>query len=282
MRRTAWIWSVAVLLALALPRQSRGDLLLWQRETGPSPDGSGQRTSEKQIAVAREMMRIRDLDTAHVVIVRLDKKVVWDLSPDGMEYVEIPFDYLQTMGNFESLSEEEILTAQLKLAGPDEREELEAALADARRREQQESAEERRQRQELQAERRRLAERPPDIAWSGRTARIAGFQAREATLSVDSQTVAEVWVTNDAFFRDELDAYLEAMGSLGQGGGGAAELKSLEGFPVRTILYPIGDAEAQPLTIEITKAERDHFAPWEFDLPPGIERADFLPLREPR
>ena len=67
----------------------------------------------------------------------------------------------------------------------------------------------------------------------------------------------------------------EAMRSLGQAGGGApAELALLEGFPVKTVLYP-RKGDKPPLTIEIVEANRETLPMWEFDLPPG---ADLAPL----
>ncbi len=276
-------FGLALALALsAAPGPACADILLLQRETGPSPDGRGERVSEKEIAIAQDKMRVTDLSTGDEVIVRLDRRVVWEFPPDASEYIEIPFEYLEKMKNAGTMSEDEILEAQIGLAEPKDQRELRRALAEARRRRASETPEERTLRESLQAERLRTAEKTPAVSWSGRTERIAGFACREAVLSIDSTKVAEVWVTDDPFFRGELSAYVEAMRSLSAaGGGGATDLTELGGFPMRTLLYPIGPmrgaAAARPLVLEIVEARRESFAPWDFDIPPGMTRAAFLP-----
>jgi len=269
---------VAVAAALIAPVAASADLVLHQRETIPAPGGDRARTSEKEVAIARDMMRIRDLDSGMIVIVRLDKRVVWELSPDADEYIEIPFDYLKTMNQFDEMMEEEVLEAQLALADESEKAQIAAALEEARARKREAPDEVAAERAALEAERKARQERRPVVAWTGREDRIAGFNAREATLSLDFSTVAEVWVTNDAFFTNELDSYIEAMESLGQAGGGLpADLRSLGGFPMRTVLYAIDDPAAPPLVLEIVRASREAFPPWEFDLPPGAVRAPLAP-----
>ncbi|MFN0150526.1 MAG: DUF4412 domain-containing protein [bacterium] len=268
----------AVVVVMSLPLAARADLVLHQRETMPVPGEERARTSEKEIAIARNMMRIRDIDSGMIVIVRLDKRVVWELSPDGDEYIEIPFDYLKTMNQFEDMTEEQVLEAQLALAADDEKAEIARALEEARARKLDAPAEVAEEREALDAERTKREEERPTVAWTGRSDRIAGFVSREATLSVGMETVAEVWVTSDAFFKNELDSYLDAMKSLGQAGGGLpADLEALGGFPMRTVLYASGDATAPPLVLEIVRALRESLPPWEFDLPPGAERAPLAP-----
>jgi hypothetical protein len=259
----------AVVVALAGP--AAADLVLIQRESGPSPEGGAFRT-EKEIALAHDCMRIRDLESGQVVIVRLDKRVVWELSPDGAYYIEIPFDYLETMNRFGEMTEEEILEAQRELASPEEREVLDRRLAEARARRPSGPAD-----SGGAAMPPARPARAPTVAWSGRSARIAGFSAREAVLTVDSVKVAEVWVSSDRFFRDELRSYLEAMASLGQSPGTDSTLAALGGFPLKTTLFAAGDPGAPPLVIETVRAEREPLAPWEFDLPPGAEPAPLLP-----
>jgi Domain of unknown function (DUF4412) len=278
----------ALVLGLAAPRAAVADLLLLQRETIPSHGGGGGSTSDKEVAIARDMMRIRDINTGMMVIVRLDKRVVWQISPDRTEYIEIPFDYLQKVSGFERMTEEELLEAQLELATPEERPEVMLALEEARSHARPMSAEERAERETLVAERSRLREERPSVEWTGATKQMSGFKAREAKLTLRGAKVAEIWVTKDAFFADELDSYFEAMSSLGQAGGGVpADLATLGGFPVKTVLYPLKGEQAQgeqakgeqgpPLTIEIVDAKRESLPMWEFDLPPGAARAPLGP-----
>jgi len=277
-KATRILVGLAAAAALLAPLAANADLVLHQRETIPSPGVERARTSEKEIAIARDMMRIRDLDSGMMVIVRLDKRVVWELSPEGDEYIEIPFDYLKTMNQFEEMTEEEILEAQLALANDDEKKEIARALEEARARKLDAPAEVEAEREALEAERAAREGQRPLVGWTGRSDRIAGFLAREATLTVDMKTVAEVWVTNDAFFANELDSYVKAMESLGQAGGGLpADLQTLGGFPMRTVLYAIDDPAAPPLTLEIVRASREALPPWEFDLPPGAVRAPLAP-----
>jgi hypothetical protein len=271
--------ALAFVLGLAAPRAAVADLVLRQRETIPSHGGGGGSTSEKEVAIASDMMRIRDLDTGMTIIVRLDKRVVWQISPDRSEYIEIPFDYLQKVSGFERMSEEELLQAQLDLATPQERPEVERALEEAKTRVQPMSAEERAAREELVAERSSLQKDRPVVEWTGVTKEMSGFKSREAKLTLNDAKVAEIWVTKDELFADELDSYVEAMRSLGQAGGGApADLEALGGFPVKTILYPLKGGEGvPPLTIEIVDAQREKLSEWEFDLPPGAKRAPLGP-----
>ena len=272
--------AVAVLAAavLAAAPPASADLLLFQRETGPAPDGGEERVTEKEIAITSDKMRIRDATTGDQVIVRLDMRVVWEIPPESQEYIEIPFSYLEKMKDIDRMSEEEIVEAQIALADPQDRARLRRELGEARRRRASETEDERKEREAIEAERKRFAGRQPTVRWTGKTDRIAGFAAREAHLVIDSTTVADVWVTKDAFFKNELSGYVEAMQSLALAGGGpATDLAALGGFPLRTILYPVGGGATKPLVLEIVEARRDEFAPWEFDLPAGVKRAPFLP-----
>lgn len=276
--------ALAALLAVCLlPAPASADLVLFQRERGPAPDGSERLTSEKEISIARDKMRIRDLESGSTVIVRLDRRVVWEIPPEGTEYIEIPFAYLERMKDFPRMSEEEILEAQLDLAGPGEREKARRALEGARGKTAAETPVERALRDSLKAERERLGAKSPEIRWTGRTERIAGFPTREALLTVEGRKVAEVWVTGDRFFRDAFDDYVAAMRSLSLAGGAPpTDLAALGGFPLRTVLFPLErsarEAEAEPLVIEIIQAERRDLSPWDYDIPPGVERAPFLPF----
>jgi hypothetical protein len=264
--------------ALAGAPPAAADILLFQRETGPAPDGGSERITEKEIAISNDKMRIRDATTGDQVIVRLDMRVVWEFPPESKEYIEIPFSYLEKMKDMDGMTDEEILSTQMDLADPSERARLKTEIEDTRRQRARESAETRAQRETMEAERRRIAGRKPAVRWTGKTERIAGFSAREAHLIVDSTKVAEVWVTKDAFFEKDLAGYVEAMRSLSLAGGGAgSDLEELGGFPLKTVLYPVGGGAAKPLVLEIIEARREAFAPWEFDLPPGVRRAPFLP-----
>lgn len=269
---------LAALSAGGAAPAARADLVVVQRERGPSERGDRDATSEKEIAIARDKMRIRDLASGHVVIVRLDRRVVWEIPPGAAEYVEIPFEYLARMKDYRRMTEEEILEAQIGLAEPGERGRLRRALDDARRRRERETPETRTLRDSLDAERGRIASARPEVRWTGRTETIARFASREAELTVEGRKVAEVWVADAPAFGDELAAYDEAMRSLALGGGGGAtEIAALGGFPMRTILYPIGKPDGAPLLLEVVEVRREALASWEFDVPPGLERAPFLP-----
>ncbi len=279
-RRTLGALALAVALAadLAAASPASADMLLFQRETGPAPDGGAERVSEKEIAITRDKMRIRDATTGDQVIVRLDMRVVWEFPPDASEYIEIPFSYLERMKDVDRMTEDEILDAQIALADPREQARLRSEIEDARRRRARETAEDRKEREEIEAERKRFAGRKPAVRWTGKTDRIAGFTAREAHLVIDSTKVADVWVTKDPFFEKDLAGYVEAMKSLALAGGGAAsDLEALGGFPLKTVLYPVGGGATKPLVLEIVEARREVFAAWEFDIPPGVKRAPFLP-----
>lgn len=281
-RRVAWAINAALLalVGLALAAPAAADVRIWQRETGPAPDGSEERVTEKEIAITRDKMRIRDLTTGDQVIVRLDMRVVWEIPPESEQYIEIPFSYLERMKGMDSMSDEEILEAQLGLAEAKDRPRIRAELEAARRRRTRETAEERAAREALEAERTRLANRRPTVNWTGRSERISGFTAREARLEIDGTQVADVWVSKDDFFKKDLAGYIEAMRSLSAGGGPAPDLDQLGGFPLRTVLYPIGGRAEKPLVLEVVEVRRETFAPWEFDLPAGLTRAPFLPPTE--
>jgi hypothetical protein len=255
------------------------DLTLLQRESGPSPDGGEERVTEREIAITQDKMRIRDTTTGDLVIVRLDMGVVWEIPPQSNEYIEIPFSYLEKMREIDGMTDEEIAEAQLQLAAPGERAQLREDLEEFSGLQADEIAEEGQAREELEKERGLLANRKPKVRWTGRTEQIAGFASKEAVLEVDKVKVAEVWVSKDALFKEDLAAYLEAMQSLGSPG--RAPIDELGGFPLRTILYPISGRPQKPLVLEILEARKDAIGPWEFDLPAGVKRAPFLPPTEP-
>jgi uncharacterized protein DUF4412 len=273
-RAAIFAGAIAATAALGI-HPAFADITLLQRESGPSPDGGEDRVTEKEISITQDKMRIRDTTTGDVVIVRLDMRVVWEIPPQSNEYIEIPFSYLEKMKDVDGMTDAEISEAQLQLAQPDERAQAREDLDEVREQLGDEIADEQKAREELAKERTQLANRKPSVRWTGRTEKIAGFSSKEAVLEVDKTKVAEVWVTKDPLFKDDLAAYMEAMRSLGPAG--SAPTDELGGFPLRTILYPMSGRGEKPLVLEIVEAHSDAIGPWEFDLPPGVKRAPFLP-----
>jgi hypothetical protein len=243
--------SLLASLVLCFSVTTFGQGLYWQSKTTGTV---GEFTSET-FAVPKKMKVVHHGGDESIIIIRLDREVVWSIDPAKREYSEMTFAEMEQM--------------MAKAGGK-----MDAAMAKMRE-EMRNMPEEQRKMVEkmmggkmpgMSAE----SDAPMKVKNTGEKKTISGFSCTKYVVQQGDQTLTTLWVTKDVKGLNELGddwkAFSKRMAALAQRFGKEMEeaTKQIDGFPIQT--------EMAGVITTVTKVERRTTPASEFEVPSGYKK----------
>ncbi len=251
--------AAAVTLLLCWSALAVAQGLHWQQRTTGGPGGD--RTSDSY-AMPRKFKSV-DAADGRVMIVRLDREVIWTIDTKKRTYQEMTFAQLEQMAN----------TMSSKMKEPDPK------MDEAR-------AEMEREMANMPEEQRKMMEKmmggkipgmgssaPIEVEKTNETRTISGYNCKKYVMRRGDETFSTLWVTKDvrefAPLMADWREFSKRLASLQQlvKGMGEAYAK-IDGFIVQTTMSIMG----QEITTTTTRVERASPAASEFDVPSGYTK----------
>ncbi len=242
--------SLALLVA-CLTVTAFGQGLYWQSKT----TGTVGEFSSETFLVPKKMKVVHQGGDGSIIIVRLDREVVWKIDPAKKEYSETTFAQMEEMAQ--------------KAEGK-----MDAAMAKMREK-----------MRNMPEEQRKMVEKmmggkmpgmsaesngPIRVNTTGDKKTISGFACTKYVVQQGDQTLSTLWVTKEVRGFNELaedwKAFSNRMARLAQrfGKGLSEASKQIDGFPIQT--------EAAGVVTTVTKLERRATPASEFEVPSGYKK----------
>ncbi len=244
------IVSVIAALFVAVIAYSQG--VYWESAT--SGGALGDRVLSNHSYYMPHMFKITMVDMGNTMIIRLDKKMVYDIDNNEKTYSEQTFDEWD---------------AQMKKMGQKANAQMEELQ---------------KQMQNMPAEQRKMMEQMMggqmpgknkdakiEVTKTGETRKIAGLGCTKYSVTKDGKEALALWVTKDLKSFDKMrkdmqDFSSRMMASDFQGAKGLVEaVNKVDGFPMETDMQG-------GIKVEVTKVERKDIASNEFEVPAGYTK----------
>jgi GLPGLI family protein len=244
------IVAIVVALFVAVIAYSQG--LYW--ESGTSGGALGDRVIASQSYYMPHMFKSTTADMGNVTIVRLDKKMIYQIDSNQKTYSEMTFDeweaQMKTMGaKMDSQTEE--LKKKMESMPEEQRKMMEQMMGD------------------------KMAPKSKDakidVVKTGEGKKIAGYSCTKYSVTKDGKEALALWATKDlkgydTMRKDMEDFTARLMTSDVQGMKSYAEaVKKVDGFPMQTDMQG-------GIKVEVTKVEQKNLAVSEFEVPAGYTK----------
>ena len=234
----------AMLLIGAAAAHAQG--MYWESTS----DGMGGKHVEQSYAMPKmfKMVRSGEATEGSVVIVRLDKKVIWMLHPGKKTYSEMTFDDVAAMAKKGS---ERMAAMKKKMS-------------------------------EMPEEQRKMMEKMTGgqmdqevaVKKTGETKTLLGHSCSKLTVMRGESEFMTMWIAKDITeFKSLMGDWKEFSERMASMAGGFAKgmgevYKQIDGFPLETTVSMMGKS----MTMTVTKIEKRSTPAAEFDVPSGYEK----------
>lgn len=215
-------------------------------------EGVGGKQTEESFAMPK-MVKVVRTGSEHggsVMIVRLDKDLIWMVNPEKKTYSEITFDDLQKMA--EKGKERMAMMKEKMKDMPDEQRKMMEKMMGAG------------------------MDQPIDVKKTDEVKKIAGHECTKLTALRGGEPFLTMWVANDVTgFKSLMADWKESserLSSLGSmfGKGMGDIYKSIDGFPMETSVSMMGHT----MTTTVTSVEKKTTPSSAFEIPEGYTKVD--------
>jgi hypothetical protein len=243
---------VAVIAALFVAVIAYGQGVYWESAT--SGGALGDRVISSQSYYMPHMFKSSTMDMGNIIIVRLDKKMIYQIDSNEKTYSELTFDEWE---------------AQMKKMG----EKMDAQRDELRKKMETMPEEQRKMMEQMMAGQMagKAKDAKVDVQKTGETKQIAGFGCTKYSVTKDGKEALALWATKglkgyDAMRKDMEEFSARMMASDFQGMKGLAEaIRKIDGFPMETDMQG-------GIKVEVTKVERKDIAANAFEVPSGYTK----------
>ncbi len=244
---------VALLAALFVAVVAFSQGVYWESTT--SGGALGDRAISSQSYYMPHMFKSLSPDMGDVLIVRLDKKIIYQVNPTEKTYTE------QTFDEFE---------AQMKKMG----EKADAQMAELQKKMQTMPEEQRKMVEQMMADRMGNKDKNAkiDVAKTSESKTIAGYGCTKYSVTKDGKETLALWATKDLkgydnTMRKDMQDFSARMMTADLGGtkGLVEALNKVDGFPMETDMQG-------GVKVQVTKVERKNIAASEFEVPAGYTK----------
>lgn len=241
-------WSVVLLLLHAVSVFAQG--MYWESTT-TAPDGQ---RMERHAYMPRMFKTVTDAGAGEVVIVRLDKEVMYTLDSQKQTYSEMSFAELeQTMQHASGQMDAAMAQMQKELAGmpPEQRKMVEQMMRD-------------------KMPGMHASAAPTEVTKTNETRQINGYACTKYVIHRGPETVMTMWTTTDvkdfSAMRKDFEEFSKRLAAVRPMGGDLGKsMRQVEGFPMQT-------ETGQGIKTMVTKVEKRAIAASEFDIPTGYKK----------
>ena len=243
---------VAVLAALFVAVVANSQGLYW--ESGTSGGPLGDRVISSHSYYMPHMFKSTTVDMGNVTIVRLDKKMIYQIDSNEKTYSEMTFDEWET---------------QLKNMGA----KMDAQRDELKKKMESMPEEQRKMMEQMMGSQMAANSKDAkvDVVKTGESKKIAGFGCTKYSVTKDGKETLALWATKDLKGYDTMRKDMEEfttrmMSSDVQGMKSYAEaIKKVDGFPMQTDMQG-------GIKVEVTKVEKKNIAANEFEVPSGYTK----------
>jgi hypothetical protein len=239
------------LLAGCIAITAFGQGLYWQSKT----TGTVGEFSSETFVIPKKMKVVNEGDDGSIIIVRLDRELIWTVHPQKKEYSEMTFAQMEEVA---------------KKAGG----KMDAAMAKMREEMRNMPEEQRKMMEKMMGDKMpgMLAESdtPVQVDKTAEKKSIAGFSCVKYVVRRGDQVLSTLWVTKDvkgfSEVAEDWKAFSRRMAALAQRFGKelAEATKQIDGFPMQS--------EVGGVVTTVTKLERRATPAGEFDIPSGYKK----------
>ncbi len=224
--------------------------------------GEQKRESEETVYYKPGYFKVLDPEAGTVTIVRLDKRLIWEIDQNKKTYTELTFEQLAQL--------REQATEALKNARKQLQAQLEALPADKRQMMEQMLG---------QSTMNALAQGKLEFTWKTTSEKqtINGFPCQKFIPLLNGQPIGEVWVTERYNLGDDVAKYFDALGIFGEKS--VANPPPFKGLPIKTVTdIQMGPSHTRSESV-VVKVEEKHISDKEFELPPGLTKVDLEQMK---
>ncbi len=236
---------------VALAGLLHADTVIEQESNGLVGSTSGEKRRQT-LYIKGDRLRLVDEEAGVDCVVRLDKKVIWEIDHKNKKYVETHFSYFEANRRERERNRLNLIKAlNERFAGMQRR-----TLA-ARR-------------GFLLDENEKVIEKiTAGTEQTGRTAEIAGHKCRQVLIKEDARLVFELWLTDEIKLPQSVIRFYRDSGMLSEPV--RKELDELKGFPLKVVAHiDVGVLQVK-VEAEATKVEERGLKDEDFELPEGYE-----------
>ncbi len=245
------IVSMVAALFVAVIAYSQG--VYWESTT--SGGALGDRVIASQSYYMPHMFKSTTVDMGNVLIVRLDKKMIYQIDKNEKTYSETTFDEWE---------------ARIKAMG----QKRDAQMDDLSKKMEEMPEEQRKMMEQMmgaQMAAKKGTDAKVEVKKTGESKKIAGFGCTKYSVTSDGKETIALWATKDLkgydAMRKDMEEFTARMTTSDfQGMKSYAEaIKKVDGFPMQTDLQG-------GIKVEVTKVERKEIAANEFEVPGGFTK----------
>ncbi len=215
------------------------------------PGQPKEQTTDQKVYYKDGKMKMVDQKKNEITIIRLDKEVSWTISPDSKRYREMKFsDVEQGMKQMQ-----EAMSEGMKDLSPEERQQM----------------------QKMMGERfsKMFNQQTPTVSFesTGKKKKIQGYDCHQVILSVNSEPMMEMWLTDKYDLGDDFVEMYKKMGLIK--GELPENIDEVRGFPI----YSKTEISAGPMGTIETETTVEKIVPTsvsdsEFEVPKGYKKVE--------
>ena len=244
---------VAVIAALFVAVIAYSQGVYWESTT--SGGALGDRVISSQSFYVSHKFKSTTPDMGNMTIVRLDKKMIYQIDSNEKTYSEMTFDQWE---------------AEMKKMG----QKMDAQMDELQKKMQDMPEEQRKMMEQMMGSQmagKKNKDAKIDVTKTGESKQIAGMGCTRYSVTKDGKEAIALWATKDlkgydAMRKDMEEFSARMMTSDFQGMKGLAEaIKKVDGFPMETDMQG-------GVKIEVTKVQRQEIAANEFEVPAGYTK----------
>lgn len=239
-----------VLLADEDGKEERKGLIIIQESNGLI--GGKRQTRTQKLLIRGDKMKLVDEDAGIEAIVRLDKKLIWEIDRRKRRYVETHFSYFEQLREEREKNRLNTIRGLNERCPPLQRKDIAAKLGYL-------IGENGKVKEEITAE----------LLKPNETKEISGYKCRHYILKEDLRVVLDVWTTDEIEVPDSVIRFYRESGMLSEEV--ERKLNEVKGFPVKLELHlDLGTVEVA-VTAMAKKIEEKEIDDKEFELPEGLK-----------
>jgi len=243
---------VALVAALFVAVTAYGQGVYWESAT--SGGALGDRVISTQSFYMPHMFKSSTMDMGNIVIVRLDKQMIYQIDANEKTYSEMTFSEWE---------------AQMKAMG----QKMDAQRDELRKKMEEMPEEQRKMMEQMMGGQMagKTKDAPIDVKKTSESKKIAGFSCTKYSVTQEGKETIALWATKDLkgydSMRKDMEEFTTRMMATDFGGmkGLADAMKKVDGFPMETDMH-------EGVKVAVTKVERKNIAANEFEVPAGFAK----------